>query len=363
MDDTLGSVVKDHEDLERVRGLGVEALLAEPPADREQSRRRRRRQAGRLRPGAAPRGRRGRPGPAGGRAARPGRRRPDRPREVYHALRCTLVSRHDDIPPFDAAFADYWEHAPVEAPPDSMDAASAQAAAADPGAPGHDEADEELLAAAVYSAAEFLRQRDFAAMTPDELRAVRGMIARLARVQPMRRSRRLEPARPRRRARPATDASWRDSDAGRSTAAGLAEAQERPPEARLPVRRVGVDGALRAGDGDVPAGDDDGRPAGGGVCLRHPADPAHAPSQPAATRRPRWRRAGAAMPDWGGGTRIGESLATYNRGAGRALTRGAVVVIVSDGWERGDLAQLDRRAGADRAGGARAGLGEPAQGP
>jgi uncharacterized protein with von Willebrand factor type A (vWA) domain len=53
-------------------------------------------------------------------------------------------------------------------------------------------------------------------------------------------------------------------------------------------------------------------------------------------------RAGAAMPDWGGGTRIGESLATYNRGPGRALTRGAVVVIVSDGWERGDLAQLDR---------------------
>jgi uncharacterized protein with von Willebrand factor type A (vWA) domain len=53
-------------------------------------------------------------------------------------------------------------------------------------------------------------------------------------------------------------------------------------------------------------------------------------------------RAGAAMLDWGGGTRIGESLATYNRIFGRrGLTRGAAVVIASDGWERGDLSLLD----------------------
>src|SRR5437763_17194780 len=53
-------------------------------------------------------------------------------------------------------------------------------------------------------------------------------------------------------------------------------------------------------------------------------------------------RAGALLPDWGGGTRIGESLAAYNRLYGRrGLTRGAVVVIASDGWERGDLDLLD----------------------
>jgi uncharacterized protein with von Willebrand factor type A (vWA) domain len=39
--------------------------------------------------------------------------------------------------------------------------------------------------------------------------------------------------------------------------------------------------------------------------------------------------------DWSGGTRIGASLKTYNDEWGRrALTRGAVVVIASDGWER-----------------------------
>ena len=54
------------------------------------------------------------------------------------------------------------------------------------------------------------------------------------------------------------------------------------------------------------------------------------------------RLAAEAMPDWGGGTRIGESLAAYNAKYGRAsMTRGAVVVIVSDGWERGGLEQLD----------------------
>jgi uncharacterized protein with von Willebrand factor type A (vWA) domain len=47
--------------------------------------------------------------------------------------------------------------------------------------------------------------------------------------------------------------------------------------------------------------------------------------------------------DWSGGTRIGESLAVFNRRwARRVLRRGAVVVVVSDGWERGDVTALGR---------------------
>jgi uncharacterized protein len=58
------------------------------------------------------------------------------------------------------------------------------------------------------------------------------------------------------------------------------------------------------------------------------------------------RLAGATMPDWGGGTRIGESLRAYNEQYGRrGLTRGAVAVVVSDGWERGDLGLLDTELG------------------
>ena len=33
--------------------------------------------------------------------------------QVYHALRCTLVSRHDDLEPFDVAFTAFWERVPV----------------------------------------------------------------------------------------------------------------------------------------------------------------------------------------------------------------------------------------------------------
>ena len=51
------------------------------------------------------------------------------------------------------------------------------------------------------------------------------------------------------------------------------------------------------------------------------------------------RAASARVADWSGGTRIGHSLKAFNDEWGRrALTRGAVVVIVSDGWEREDAA-------------------------
>ena len=47
-------------------------------------------------------------------------------------------------------------------------------------------------------------------------------------------------------------------------------------------------------------------------------------------------RTAAAVTDFAGGTRIGEALAELNRVHGRRLGRGAAVVILSDGWDRGD---------------------------
>jgi uncharacterized protein with von Willebrand factor type A (vWA) domain len=52
-------------------------------------------------------------------------------------------------------------------------------------------------------------------------------------------------------------------------------------------------------------------------------------------------RAAGATQDWSGGTRIGEALATLNREHGRRLGRGGVVVLLSDGWDRGDPVQLE----------------------
>jgi uncharacterized protein with von Willebrand factor type A (vWA) domain len=46
----------------------------------------------------------------------------------------------------------------------------------------------------------------------------------------------------------------------------------------------------------------------------------------------------ATVADWGGGTRIGECLREFNtRWARRVLARGAIVIIISDGWDRGDV--------------------------
>src|SRR5471032_2905158 len=49
------------------------------------------------------------------------------------------------------------------------------------------------------------------------------------------------------------------------------------------------------------------------------------------------QRAAAAAPDWSSGTRIGDALKAFNDlHVRRGMARGAVVVILSDGWERGD---------------------------
>jgi hypothetical protein len=51
--------------------------------------------------------------------------------------------------------------------------------------------------------------------------------------------------------------------------------------------------------------------------------------------------AGETVPDWSGGTRLGENLQAFlDRWGARGMARGAVVVVFSDGWERGDASQL-----------------------
>jgi uncharacterized protein with von Willebrand factor type A (vWA) domain len=58
------------------------------------------------------------------------------------------------------------------------------------------------------------------------------------------------------------------------------------------------------------------------------------------------REAGRVAPDWSGGTRIGDAIKAFIDGYGRAgMARGAVIVIISDGWERGDSSALGAQMG------------------
>jgi uncharacterized protein with von Willebrand factor type A (vWA) domain len=65
------------------------------------------------------------------------------------------------------------------------------------------------------------------------------------------------------------------------------------------------------------------------------------PALSAATPETMLAKAGEAAPDWAGGTRIGAALREFNdRYGARGMARGAVVLIISDGWETGDPAVL-----------------------
>jgi uncharacterized protein with von Willebrand factor type A (vWA) domain len=259
---------------------------------------------------------------------------------VHAALRAALLARADEIDAFERAFRAFFEGERETRPAEQLP--QLRPVAADDG--DGQESEEGRLS---YSPVERLRQADFSELTPDELDRLRPLIARLGRRRPQRRSRRLRPS-PRQAA--ALDARQTLRRALRSGGVPVERAFRR--RARVPRRLVflcDVSGSMepyaRATVLFLQALTASGRSVESfafGTRLTR------------LTRELRGRdtsralqRAAGALPDRGGGTRIGESLAAYNRRYGRrSLTRGAVVVIVSDGWEQGDLDQLDREMAA-----------------
>ena len=71
-------------------------------------------------------------------------------------------------------------------------------------------------------------------------------------------------------------------------------------------------------------------------------------------------RAAEHVTDWSGGTRIGAALAELNREHGRRIGRGAIIVVLSDGWDRGDPETLGDRDGPPAPLRAPRGVAEPA---
>jgi uncharacterized protein len=270
--------------------------------------------------------------------------------DVYHTLRCTLVTRREELDAFDAAFAAYWERAPrTPAPEIGLEAPRLEPSTASPvigrepdGSGGESEESTMLLAA---SPDERLRRRDFADMTVFELRRLRRLMERLPDVSPRRRSRRLragssgdvfDPRRTLLRAirtqgLPLDPAFRRRKQVPRKLVFLCDVSGSMEPYARAMVMFMQ---AVTAAGRQVEAFAFGTRITRLTPHLRK-LDPARSLAG-----------AGGLMPDWGGGTRIGESLRRYNEVWGRrGMTRGAVVVIVSDGWERGDLGLLDSELG------------------
>jgi uncharacterized protein len=281
--------------------------------------------------------------------------------DFYAGVRCLLLSRHADEPVFRALFERFWlrriqrEISEVERDmlmdiprPAATSGAAASTSNDDHAsqtvhvlldAGEHDDGEEDAAnsnGVAAYSVTEILRQKDFSQLTQDEIVRVRKLIAELRYQTPERKLRRmiraakgprLDPRRafreniskggepivlPHRRARRDTRPLVLICD--------ISGSMERYTNLLLQFLH-----ALRQGRGGVET-------FVFGTRLTR------------ITRQLRLRNTDAALAevaghvnDWGGGTRIGESIGEFNRRWGRrVLGHDATVIIISDGWDRGD---------------------------
>jgi uncharacterized protein with von Willebrand factor type A (vWA) domain len=261
--------------------------------------------------------------------------------DVYWTLRQTLVSRWEDLDAFDAAFRAWFLGSPT-APVfrHGTEAASLRLLRrTGERKRGEERADESTDETSVgFSPDELLRQRDFADMTPEEHEAVSKLILEIASGRPRRRSRRLRPHH-----------RGHDLDMRRLVRASLAtggEAIERTFRHRVHVPRklvvlCDVSGSMEAYARALVLFLHALARSGRGVETFAFGTRLTRLTRELIIRDPEGALLAASLrvADWSGGTRIGHSLKSFNDEWGRrALTRGAVVVIVSDGWEREDSA-------------------------
>ncbi|WP_370249127.1 VWA domain-containing protein [Nocardioides sp.] len=264
---------------------------------------------------------------------------------VRIAGRAALCAGPEDLLRFEQVFAEYFDPRgelprPRPAPPSPSRAL--ESLSEDDAGSGAQGRDDDVVRARA-SEVEVLRHRDVAGMTAAEKARLESLFAGLRPRVPLRRTWRHEP--------------WRrgDLDARRTLRGSLRrfgeparlEHRHRTTRPRRVVLLLDVSGSM------TPYAD---------VLLRL----AHVLTQAAVrqggtvetfsvgtrlthlTRALRTRdaeralvAAGEAVPDWSGGTRLGETLAAFHdRWGRRGLGRGAVIVVFSDGWERGDAALL-----------------------
>jgi uncharacterized protein len=274
--------------------------------------------------------------------------------QTYWAGRLTLCSDPDDLPRYDRAFADWFTpprggqtqvHDERPPPPPRL-------ATLTPSGDAEGEDDErspQLHARA--SGSEILRHRDLGELSPAEREHLHRLLAMLRPEPPTRTSRRMRPS------------AHGAPDPGRTLRAALRNQGElrelrrrdRSRRARRVVLLVDVSGSME------PYADALLRFAH--VVVRR--CPAAVEAFTLGTRLTRVTRelrlrdperalaaAAKAIPDWSGGTRLGEVLRAFvDRWGQRGAARRAVVVVFSDGWERGEtdvlrdqMARLQRLA-------------------
>ena len=289
--------------------------------------------------------------------------RPDSRRRLYWTARSVFVSDRAHARAFDAVFGSVFgtdavaEGEPpvdvrtVPAPPDERPASDRTSSsgestrderrpsvASSPSRAGDEDEDgaELDVPVAMASDEEVLAGKSFDALEPEELAQLYRLMSRLRLATPVRRSRRFEKGR-----------RGEGVDMRRTLRASLRTGGEAAHLARRRRRIVGrrlvmlcdISGSMepyaRAYLQFLTCAAATGPDAEAFVFATRLTRLTRA----LASRHPERaiQRAAAAAPDWSSGTRIGEALKEFNdRHGRRGMARGAVVVILSDGWERGD---------------------------
>jgi uncharacterized protein with von Willebrand factor type A (vWA) domain len=262
--------------------------------------------------------------------------------DLYWAGRCVLVRRRDDIAVYDRVFRRFFLGAddPVaEVLRLNADAASqvSQSALIIPATdPGSGEQDDEALLGQMASAAETVRHKAFAACTPEELAAVRRIMARMRLTPPRRRTRRTERA----RRGPAIDIRRMVRQSMRMHGEP-AELYRRDRKLRLRplILILDVSGSMADYSRNLLQFAYSARRAAARVEVFCFGTRLTRITRELDHRRPdeALARAARTVFDWEGGTRIGASLDDFvSQWGRRGLCRGGIVVICSDGLDRGD---------------------------
>ncbi len=260
---------------------------------------------------------------------------------VYWSGRSTLCSGADDLDRYDKVFASWFDgRAPRRGSPRAVTPRTSRASLDEEGRGDGDGDGAETTLLMTASTVEVLGSRDIAELTAAEKVALAGLFARLDPRPPRRTSARRRPAR------------RGEVDARRTLREQLRNAGEparlrhraRSTRPRRTVWLIDVSGSM-------------GPYADSLLRLAHAATTANRAGTEVFTMGTRLTRvtpalrlrdaedalraAGQVVPDWSGGTRLGETLRAFlDRWGQRGLARGAVVVVMSDGWERGDAELL-----------------------
>lgn len=278
----------------------------------------------------------------------------DSRKAVYWAGRSTLVHQPEDRPIFDRAFRTYWlqrgdNALAIETPQEEVAILIEEEEDDSSGGGERDDGgdDEELspddILTVRYSDTEVLTDKDFASYSPAELAEAHRLMAEMRFTSVTRRSRR-EVRSKRRSGQPDLRRTVRT--ALRTGGEPITRHHREPGrQPRRLVLLLDVSGSMETYARALL------RFAQAAVVSRRRVE-----SFAVGTRLTRMTRelssrdpdralaaASDAVTDWSGGTRLGEGLKAFNDQWGiRGMARGAVVVILSDGWDRGEPEDMGR---------------------